>query len=432
MEYNSYVTLFLLNVTFYLLSFFLVYFRINYSSITIRSPKLTIISNISSFILTTSLITYELIENYDNVPDFSFSLCRIIPSGFVILNIMVFSLFFIRLHRIIACIELNELSESQTKTRGKSFYKKKYLIDENYYVKIFGLIFCFFFILGFFRISQKDSVLIPYYFKKCPYGNYLNEARIKAGAIRCMLYLIEGLIAITYIYKVIFSPLIPRIKFEFIIQSLLFILMFHIIRFTNQFTTKGNDKPFHYTTLIHILIHYIFVIFNSYYPVIMTFIVDKIKLSYEFNPKLSSNLYLFLLDEVYYYSFSDFLKHKQCDMFYLNLYTQIMIFKYRHTLEPDYFKILDEAKALYDTFFSSRSNNINYLNENLLAKIRRDCTKLLNQNDCNYEMFDDGLVSADEYLEKRFAKYRKSEEYFILMELLNVSSYVQHGMCIDK
>jgi hypothetical protein len=47
-------------------------------------------------------------------------------------------------------------------------------------------------------------------------------------------------------------------------------------------------------------------------------------------------------------------------------------------------------------------------------------------------MFDDGLVSADEYLEKRFAKYRKSEEYFILMELLNVSSYVQHGMCIDK
>ena len=109
-----------------------------------------------------------------------------------------------------------------------------------------------------------------------------------------------------------------------------------------------------------------------------------------------------------------------------------MIFKYRHTLEPDYFKILDEAKALYDTFFSSRSNNINYLNENLLAKIRRDCTKLLNQNDCNYEMFDDGLVSADEYLEKRFAKYRKSEEYFILMELLNVSSYVQHGMCIDK
>ena len=85
------------------------------------------------------------------------------------------------------------------------------------------------------------------------------------------------------------------------------------------------------------------------FPSIMS-LIDKVKTSYHFNPKLTSNLFLFLSDEICYYSFSNFMKNRKSDNFYICLYTQIMKFKYKFSLEGDYFKIFDETARLLWTF----------------------------------------------------------------------------------
>ena len=44
-------------------------------------------------------------------------------------------------------------------------------------------------------------------------------------------------------------------------------------------------------------------------------------------------------------------------------------------------------------------------------------------------MFDDALIYSYECLEKVFRKYKKSEIYQILIDNLNLDSYIQCKMC---
>ena len=44
-------------------------------------------------------------------------------------------------------------------------------------------------------------------------------------------------------------------------------------------------------------------------------------------------------------------------------------------------------------------------------------------------MFDEALVEVYNYLESKFNEYRKSDEYKVLVDNLNLNSYVQYKMC---
>lgn len=105
-----------------------------------------------------------------------------------------------------------------------------------------------------------------------------------------------------------------------------------------------------------------------------------------------------------------------------------MKFKYKFSLEGDYFKIFDDAKALYENYFSEKANN-SYMNQDLLFHVRSSVKKLINTNECQYEMFDEALVEVYNYLESKFNEYRKSDEYKVLVDNLNLNSYVQYKMC---
>jgi hypothetical protein len=45
-------------------------------------------------------------------------------------------------------------------------------------------------------------------------------------------------------------------------------------------------------------------------------------------------------------------------------------------------------------------------------------------------MFDEALVSIFEYLKKRFIEYRKSDQYKLLINNLNMNSYIQYKICL--
>jgi hypothetical protein len=224
------------------------------------------------------------------------------------------------------------------------------------------------------------------------------------------------------------ANLIKIIQIEFILQNIFYILTFISSRY--YYKNKSNDfnNDFNNTSLSFITISFIYVFLNTYLPIARA-IVDKIKINYSFNPKLVTNLYLFLSDEICYYSFSDFLKDSQIDSYFINLYTKIMKYKYKYSLEANFFNVTKEAKSLYKNYFDTDSEN-NYINEDILKKIRNNCSKYISKDDCTYEMFDDALVSVYEYLKKRFIEFRKSDEYKLLVNNLNMNSYIQYKMCL--
>lgn len=242
--------------------------------------------------------------------------------------------------------------------------------------------------------------------------------------IRNIIFLIEGIAIITYIYKLYFTHLKFVIKIEFIMQLVSIFVYFHIVKYVFDI----SSEPFHSTTVIVLCFNYFNTLCNSYVPFIYS-IVDKVKLNYHFNPKLTSNLYLFLSDEICYYSFSNMMKSKPTDNFYICLYTQIMKFKYKYSLEANFYKILDDAKDLFEKYFSSKANNT-YMGDELLGRIRSSCEKLIAQNECKFEMFDDALVNVYAYLESRLNEYRKTDEYQTLADELNLNAYLQQKMCV--
>ncbi len=110
----------------------------------------------------------------------------------------------------------------------------------------------------------------------------------------------------------------------------------------------------------------------------------------------------------------------------MNLYTSTLKYKFKYTIEPDYFKVLEDAKEIYENFFAK--NTEDYIDVEISNKIKQNC-QILNRDECNYDMFDDALIFVYEYLEAIYKKYKRSEEYQILIDNLNLNSYIQCKMC---
>ena len=424
MEYNLYLILFIINLLFYLLSFLLVFQQINYSSLSIRSPKLILLSSLSSFLSTSSLITYEFLDDFSNITNYHFLFCNFIPFCFLILHFIQFVSIIFRIHRIIQCCSVNTFILHNTKSKAKTFFTKRFLIQQKFYIRLFTLIIgIIFIVIGLFFLSENGKVVMPFHFISCPsYGNYSNM--LSSLKIRNIIFLIEGIAIITYIYKLYFTHLKFVIKIEFIMQLVSIFMYFHIVKYVFDILSVS----FHSTTVIVLCFNYFNTLCNSYVPFIYS-VVDKVKLNYHFNPKLTSNLYLFLSDEICYYSFSNMMKSNPTDNFYICLYTQIMKFKYKYSLEANFYKILDDAKDLFEKYFSSKANNT-YMGDELLGRIRSSCEKLIAQNECKFEMFDDALVNVYAYLESRLNEYRKTDEYQTLADELNLNAYLQQKMCV--
>ena len=70
-----------------------------------------------------------------------------------------------------------------------------------------------------------------------------------------------------------------------------------------------------------------------------------------------------------------------------------------------------------------------FLDERLLGNVRNKCNLILSKQECSYEMFDDALVVIYAYLENEFNEFRKEEEYNMLLNNLNLNSYLQYKMC---
>ena len=393
-----------INIIIHILIIFLILKNKNYSGIYVRSPILLTLSNSFLCLMSSSLLLnkYNLLNETNNYDKLSKNLS--ILFHFSIFGIFLSLIFRIRRFSLIEKINIIITNNYENKTT--KFYNNLHKLYEKFYLLIF-LIFhlSILLIVSFAKFLYKNS-------------NYNFEDLYKKS------YVLQIIILCLFIPSIYMTNLLFKVKFEYLFQIILYISIYPLIIY------KKIDFFVFSKNYFCLLIDYFFLIVSSYIPYNLS-LKDKIKINYSFNPKLSKNLYLFLTDEICFFSLKNYLKEKNAQIFYLNLYTNIMKYKYKYTLESNFYNVLKDAKELYEKYFSENVEN-SFIDENILENIRNDCKSLIDKEDCTFEMFDGVLKFIYENLQDSFNEYLKSENYKYLIINLNLIDYVKYKMCIQN
>ena len=412
------------NLTCFLLSFFssLIYafiFRMfykkrNYCFIKFNSFILLLIMLMSLFILNIIMIYSDkdhIIKM--NYPKFFIILYQISSTSF-------FLAFSLRIGKIIQSINLaNDLINSNRK-KASIFYSKRYSLMDNFYFKIFGFFFIIFniiLIIKFYNNTENYN-FIPY-LTEIP--GELTKEKISILKFNAGILFIKSFIILTLLYHVLFLSNVKKfIKVILSLENLLYLLYFQLIIFTDIFT---NNQTF-FPQIIFYLFEIIQIILLIIIPLYMNK-SDTMLITTVLNPKLVSDFYLFVSDEICFYSFSNFLNSNEIDKFLLQLYIEIMKFKFKYSLEAEYNNVVYEAKKIYNKYFGKDSKTYNYLNNDILNNVRKSC-EMIDKGQCNYEMFDSLLVNVYQILREKFYEFQKTEEYQILIQNINMNNYIQY------
>ena len=412
------------NLTCFLLSFFSLiiygtifrffYEKRNHCFIKFNSFNLLMIILISLYIMNIIIIY----SDQDHIIKKNY------PKIFILLHYILSTSFFLafslRMGKIIQSIKLtNELINTHRK-KANIFYSKRYSLMDNFYLKIFGffsVVFGIVLIIKFYN-NIKHYNFIPY-LTEIP--GELTFEKISILKFNTGIIFFKSFCIMTLLYHILFLPNVnKRIKLILSLENLLYLLYFQLIFFTNIFTN--------HPTLFPQLIFYFFSIFQILLLIIIPLYMNKsdsMLITTVLNPKLVSDFYLFVSDEICFYSFSNFLNNSEIDKFLLQLYIEIMKFKFKYSLEAEYNNVVYEAKKIYNKYFGNDSKTINYLNKDILDNVRKSC-EMIDKGQCNYEMFDSLLVNVYEILREKFYAFQKTEEYKILVQNINMNSYIQY------
>ena len=365
-----------------------------------------------------SMWEFDLIDKTSPGGSNNFMLDTFFPFVFILSHLTKFVIIILNFIMQFKFIELT--STLNSKGKALKFYNKRYIFNEKFRVKILVL-FVMLLSLGlvFYSVKNGGEVAVAFHLMTHIFVrlNSTQEAEAKekyhhlikqSYTIFTYLSFFESLFYITYIYKIYFSTLKRQIKRIYFMLLLSLLLYFPLVFWLGSYNKETYNNSVFGEILFNIF-NYLQLIFYVLFPLRLSF-KDKVKISKSFNPKLVSNLYLFLSDEICYYSFLNYLSPNEIDMYFLASYTNIMKFKYKFSIEAEYGVVLREAKNLYEFFFKNKKNT-SVFSEEFMEKIMKSCDKLLNNDQCSYEMYDEILVSSFEFLQAKFDVYKRSRYY---------------------
>ena len=353
-----------------------------FTPISIRSSILLLSNNFLSFLATTSIIFHndnDLNEYYNTF----FLLFFIFQSSMMVS-------FFLRSQKVIECcrIRLDEKNDVQR------FYKKRYLFQEPFYVKIL--------FISMILLSLIYTLIIK----------ILNYDR---NYIFTIFIFIELLILVTYSYKILKSYVGEAIHLE-------------IILFLFSWFISWNLGSFFSNNLILILFvsMYSSLIINGFIPLYMIKKNQK-SFAFKYNSKLMNNLYLFLLNEETYHVFLKYIKtFNKKEISYLVIYTEIMKYKYDFDLEEDNETLINEAQNIFNTYFSNETYKDKF-SDNVLSTIRERGNNL-NEVENKKDMFDEVLIVCYEELLRIFEEFKKTTHFQILGDKIHFNDYIHCKM----
>eukprot|EP00340_Litonotus_pictus_P003685 CAMPEP_0170516588 /NCGR_PEP_ID=MMETSP0209-20121228/2766_1 /TAXON_ID=665100 ORGANISM="Litonotus pictus, Strain P1" /NCGR_SAMPLE_ID=MMETSP0209 /ASSEMBLY_ACC=CAM_ASM_000301 /LENGTH=168 /DNA_ID=CAMNT_0010801527 /DNA_START=820 /DNA_END=1326 /DNA_ORIENTATION=+ len=159
-------------------------------------------------------------------------------------------------------------------------------------------------------------------------------------------------------------------------------------------------------------------------------------MSYELAPEQLDNFYLFLTSEkcfkrFYYYLLQrkDSLFERSKSLLSLELFTKIQSFRLYFTLEEDYFKVLDFAKALCVKYFIQPERELlSLLNSSSQRELKDQIDTAMNKNEVYLEHFDFVMVECYQCLIKHFHRFKHSKTYEDLVLKFYINNCVQDSL----
>lgn len=374
--------------------------RKTFSYISIRSPSLVLLANFSNFLISLSLILFKVTKsNFFSIIFYTFRITMIIT-------------ILMRYERILTCFRINI----------DKFYKKRFLLQEKFYVRI--SLFSFIIILIFIIIM---NITCKHCFEILSISTKLDEPNNDNTKSQMYVWVIwnfiEQALIITYISRIFNKNFKYYLSLELYLNFLISLIFanYSTVIYLNK--SKNDNSDF---IIINLISLYIYLILNGFFPTIMSF-CSRVNISYNFTPKLINNLYLFLTNEDCYKAFNDYLTEKGNNgSFYLKLYTHIMKFKLDMALNISKEQGLSEANEIFNIYFNSETCS-QQIDQVILLNVRDKC-QMLKLNTFNKEIFDDALQYAFNELNKRFTDYKNSDEFKELFNEINLYSFIQCKM----
>lgn len=406
---SIYYLLLVFNCFFYGFCCFIILKRKFYSCFSVRSPPLLIIGNLCGFFLSIIIILNQILsEKYSNLLTFFY----------YIFQVMMILSFILRTKRFV-----NFYYIEKDKTYDmKVFTEKAYLYYETYYVKLLlYVILIFIFIL--FVIYIIFGHLINIFSLNIEDTKKNNDLKTLNLYIWLFIIFFECIILMYYAFIRLNDTLKQKLHFE--LNSFIFI-WFVYWNFNNwiYFNTEIENKTLFYF-ISSIICLYLCLFINGYY--IIYFSSHNYNLTkYIYNPQLMNNLYLFLLNKECYSVFFDYLSiHYNNDIFYLQLYVQILNYKlmfYKNKeLENNQ---INEANNIYNTYFANDTYQEKILVE-VYSSIRRKANEITNPKD---DFFDEGLRMCYLIIKQRYIEFKKTKSFRELYNSFNLMSYIHCKM----
>jgi len=235
---------------------------------------------------------------------------------------------------------------------------------------------------------------------------------------------LEHVALLSYLYVVFINGKVnDNIKLEFIAFAILWIVFPNTLRIFDLCKVNISDFAI---CIICLIFLYCCLFVNGYLPIYYSF-SSKQDVKYTFNSKLVDNFFLFLSNEDCVLSFLNYINEVKDEkaIYYLRIYTDIMKLKMKYQL-VDNTELLDISKNIFNNYFNLASSQ--YFSDETVSKIKAH-TEQLYSDDVNLEIFDPGLVVAYEYLFGVFKRFKETVDYKILIDNLNLVTYIQCKMC---
>jgi hypothetical protein len=380
-----------------------------FTCISIRSPKLLILNNIGNLFMSLIIIISQFFDNGDKGQ-------KIVSIFYYLTNFLLIILFCLRFQRIVKCCQIQKDERADL----QELYNKRYLYEENYYIKFTLILFAILtVILIIFDAVKKFDEPFTANFLFCFDPDLILIKKYLWLAIN----FIEHIILLTYAYKICVNQLKQKLRFEIVSFFIIWLLYSNIAYIFERLEINNI-----FIICISLGVCYLFLIINAILPILISFSY-KYSTGYHFTPKLMNNLYLFLSNEICYKEFSNYLSTLQGNgSYYLKLYIQIMNYKLGFKLNVDNEQGYQEALAIRDAYFSN-ANMDNILSKNVVDKVKKECEGLVNNNHFTEGMFDDALQYCFTELGKLFNEFRKTDKFKELYEEFYITSYIQCKMC---
>ena len=406
---STYIILLVINTLLYLICFYLIAKRRRYTCITVRSPVLLMFNIIGGFFTTTIILIGLQVKNNEN---FSYY----VPSAFFIFQSLMMLSFLLRCHRVITCCKISDDEQNNL----KKFAENKLLYQEKFYMRILVIsMFVILIAVVVVDIIAKYTFTINLLISK---KNFI----VSQANIWLVANFLEQFAMITYGYLMLVNEVKHKIKFELFGILICWFIYSNAMTFFDYYDfileksiTTSNDT----TIILSITLaaFYVSLFLNGFFPIILSFSY-KTSVAYHFEPKLTSNLYLFLANEHCYGTFNDFLRdsNQKNDVFYLKLYTSIMKYKLMYIAHEPEGEIVDEGRKINEGYFSSSKTY-----EEGFMKIVQNISQ---SNAIKNDTFDEALKYSYDYLSNKFIDFKRTPDYKVLIEKLSLNSYIQCKM----